>query len=1006
MRKTGEDFAAKFALFCRRICYTTGVYGKPSERNTTHANEKYESDAERIDLSQGGGGLICALLLSFGGSAATLYVDNGMLGYDGHDGTSPALALRRIQEAIDKAADGDTILVAPGIYGEDQGLGRTGSAVAASGGHWWGSARILVANKSLHIKSTDGAEVTHIVGAHDSSSTLGLGDYAVRCIDVENSNSDKENVFEGFTLRNGATRESTNPSGRGGALHVSFDGNMPVSDKTFLVDCVVSNCVGAVEALALGGTFVRCRIQDNAFLASDMSSPNSASNHRLSNGTAFFNTLFGRNRTVDAATAKPVSEGTILLSPGGRFVNCTFACNLGRFYSLSFNDFRNTLVSGTQFDTYGGGRHQNRVDDTTATRNLIAPALGDVRLRTGAAATTAGDASLVADTKFVPFPTLFSVARFRDLYGANIPQTGAIAAGCSQTAVEPSAGAVVAKDRDVQFGETAFPQYEPSYVYPTDGTGTIRVRCELADGQRALWASVVRGQETVAFPLPADGAFEVTPPASVTETVTVAFERTSNVRYADPTVAESADQDGSAAKPYRTLAQALEALGGAAGAVIANPGVYDSGEMSTGDSRDVKARAVVPDGAVLAARDGWTNTFIKGAACQPSDQDKSNVALYADAIAGMGKSAVRGVYLAGFRAAVCGFTLTNCYVRGATDAGGGGHNNLDYCGAGVAGGGQAKNCRIVDCHAFRGGGAWQTTLVNCILERNTALYGGGASDDAKHYGCLSRENRSANVNTAADGLFYWNVCENGTLLDARTGGPKAAACMLKNTLVRSKMSRGDIPDDAIAPALFSHCAFAADMNGAQTGGFKNAIESGDGNVLVPSDALALDADGRPVIGACAAVDAGDAALNAAYVGETDLFGGPRVSNGALDIGALEGDWRAVYARAIRRSRVTVTEASPSVTTNADGKVVLTDGARLMALVQGTAGFRYLLRGRVTGGGTLTVTVDGVSSVCTADAELNLMPAGETCALAFAYTGSGEAVIDGLKRAGGLLFVVR
>ena len=967
-----------------------------------------EAMRKELTFLRGGGGgcRICALLLSFGSSAATLYVDNGMLGYDGHDGTSPALALRRIQEAIDKAADGDTILVAPGIYGEDQGLGRTGSAVAASGGHWWGSARILVANKSLHIKSTDGAEVTHIVGAHDSSSTFGLGDHAVRCIDVENSHSDKENVFEGFTLRNGATRENTNPSGRGGALHVSSDGNTPVSDKTFLVDCVVSNCVGAVEALALGGTFVRCRIQDNAFLASDMSSPNSASNRRLSTGTAYFNTLFGRNRTVDAVTAESVS-GSILLSPGGRFVNCTFACNLGRFYSLSFNDFRNTLVSGTQFDTYGGGRHQNRVDDTTATRNLIAPALGDVRLRAGADAATAGDASFVVDAETVPFPTLFAVERFRDLYGASIPQTGAIAAGCSQTAVVPAAGAVVAKDTSVQFGDAAQPQYQPSYVYPTDGAETVRVRCERTEGQCALWASVVRGQETAAFPLPADGAFEVTPPASVTETVTVAFERTSNVRYADPTVAESAEQDGSAAKPYRTLAQALEALGGAAGAVIANPGVYDSGEMSTGDSRDVKARAVVPDGAVLAARDGWTNTFIKGAACQPSDQDKSNAAEYADAIAGMGKSAVRGVYLAGSRAAVCGFTLTNCYVRGATDAGGGGHNNLDYCGAGVAGVGRAENCRIVDCHAFRGGGAWQTTLVNCILERNTALYGGGASDDAKHYGCLSRENRSANANTAADGLFYWNVCENGTLLDARTGGPKAATCTLKNTLVRSKMSNGDIADDVVSEDLFRHCAFADDMNGAQSGRFKAYIQAGDGNVLAPLGALNLDADGRPVVGACAAVDAGDAALNSAHIGKTDLFGGQRVYSARLDIGALEGDGRPVFARAIRRSRVTVTEASPSVVTNADGKVVLPVGARLTAVVQGPpSGECYLLRVRVPGGGTLTVTADGETTVCTSDAQLDLTPADETWVLAFAYTGSDEAVIEGLKRAGGLVLIAR
>ena len=69
--------------------------------------------------------LTCALLLPMTGSAATLYVDNGLADYAGHDGASPESAYRRIQEAIDKASDGDTILVAPGVYGDDQGLGRT-----------------------------------------------------------------------------------------------------------------------------------------------------------------------------------------------------------------------------------------------------------------------------------------------------------------------------------------------------------------------------------------------------------------------------------------------------------------------------------------------------------------------------------------------------------------------------------------------------------------------------------------------------------------------------------------------------------------------------------------------------------------------------------------------------------------------------------------------------------------------------------------------------------------
>ena len=36
--------------------------------------------------------------------------------------------------------------------------------------------------------------------------------------------------------------------------------------KNVLVDCVISNCIGSVAQIALGGTFVRCRIQDNMFV--------------------------------------------------------------------------------------------------------------------------------------------------------------------------------------------------------------------------------------------------------------------------------------------------------------------------------------------------------------------------------------------------------------------------------------------------------------------------------------------------------------------------------------------------------------------------------------------------------------------------------------------------------------------------------------------------------------------------------------------------------------------
>ncbi len=71
-----------------------------------------------------------SLALSLTGFGAEFYVNNGMSDSTGHDGSPPELALKILQDAIRKAADGDTIFVAPGVYGDDQGLGRTGSAIS------------------------------------------------------------------------------------------------------------------------------------------------------------------------------------------------------------------------------------------------------------------------------------------------------------------------------------------------------------------------------------------------------------------------------------------------------------------------------------------------------------------------------------------------------------------------------------------------------------------------------------------------------------------------------------------------------------------------------------------------------------------------------------------------------------------------------------------------------------------------------------------------------------
>ena len=75
------------------------------------------------------------------------------------------------------------------------------------------------------------------------------------------------------------------------------------------------------------------------------------------------------------------------------------------------------------------------------------------------------------------------------------------------------------------------------------------------------------------------------------------------------------------------------------------------------------------------------------------------------------------------------------------------------------------------------------------------------------------------------------------------------------------------------------------------------------------------------------------AANMSYVTalelEGDVYGNPRRSNGGLDVGAVEKDWRPRYAADLGR-RVSVTEASWNVMETASNGVEIPDGASLTA----------------------------------------------------------------------------
>ena len=90
---------------------------------------------------------LCALF-PLSGLAATYYVDNKLDDYTGHDGSSWALAYHRIQDAVARAASGDTVIVAPGTYGDDQGtVEDKGDATGQNANYSYQKNRIWINNK-------------------------------------------------------------------------------------------------------------------------------------------------------------------------------------------------------------------------------------------------------------------------------------------------------------------------------------------------------------------------------------------------------------------------------------------------------------------------------------------------------------------------------------------------------------------------------------------------------------------------------------------------------------------------------------------------------------------------------------------------------------------------------------------------------------------------------------------------------------------------------------------
>lgn len=882
----------------------------------------------------------------------------------------------RLQDAIDSLGDTTTsattglVLVRPGVYGEG------GRKYVFSDGTV--NTRLHLDRCFVRVVSTDGPEKTVILGGADPSTADGCGEGATMTVAMNQTAA-----VQGFTLTGGYSGGGETFKGGRGSIY-SYGTDLHVTD------CIITNNHGRNYALGTA-RFERCLIADNygksgVTVGAKLISCIVAGNHVekpdgvLLDDYWYDFPCYVVNSTVVGDGVRNILNKT---SPRSKYINTLFVQAGAVPYSADWKG----VIAGCVFSGVKNSVGSGAVSADPMLYNPAGTVPEDMRVHARSvacsAAVSAGNDPTGVWWYLCPLDFNGDVWRTDD---TGRPVAGALQETFSARDYFGSApGGIVIEGADIGCndladGDTVTVSLVPGGARPISGLRVNGADVFFADGDQKVTVTKKAGEDLTVVPMMSDEWF-------------VSSEKGSD--------GNSGYNPGS---PFKTLAHALtnSALSGG-DTVKVLPGLYDEGVMRQSESAVLASRAVVRSGIRLVSTDGPDSTFIRGMA---SDVDDISLGSSYDAhMSGLGRNAVRGLFVdAGGYAS--GFTLTNGFTRGSTDEGRADHGGWDYNGGNVAGYGTIENCVLTGGKAHRGGGAFKTKCINSIFDGNTAIYGGGASSDAYHYGCISRNNVCTYpAGKYRAGFFYWYTCDNCTAIDSFPE-PQSVAHVAKNALILGPM--GPWEGRTIAASNFHHCVMAKDAEGHYTSIYHSTVAQGEGCITAALSALPVDEDGRPVAGVNPAVDAADAAVSA-NIGEYDLSGVQRVYNGCIDVGALEADWRPRYAKDISgNSAFTVVSASPSAVENEAGKVRLENGSELEAEWE-PAGRRRSVRVAVTGSGTLTVALGGdVRTVTEADglSELKFPRVNGSTELSFTYEGDGFADILRAKYDGMTTLLVR
>ena len=745
-----------------------------------------------------------------------------------------------LQDAVDTAANSDTVLVADGVY-------DTGGAVTP--GHSCFN-RVVITNQ-ITVRSASGPQATFLVGEGPRGANAVRGVYM------------SAGTLSGFTVTNGHTQtvgdDFYDRHGGGVNMHGGSGG---------VTHCTLSGNSASGGGGSYGGTLTGCTIVSNSANSGGGSSFGTLNNSTISHNTAAG--THGGGSHYSTLNNCVLSGNSAVSNGGGSYRgtlnNCTIAGNSAEGGGGSFHGTLYTCTIVGNSATYAGGSRYSTLNNCVLSGNSALYYGGSCDSRLTNCIVYYNTAAVSNDNWYDFTPNFSYCCTTPDPGGTgnitNSPQFVSAPAGDYRLlSGSPCINAgtnlpwmVGTADIDghprIMGGTVDMGAYEycgSAMVDITNNNETVSgdVGTYTVGGTNNLW--VVGSLWWTNSANGANGSLAVSGTVFWIEHIPLAFSVNTISVYGsnavggvvsdsvviarDPThlgdsLTHYVATNGLAIWPYTNwtgaatvLQDAVDAASGGDTVLVAD-GVYSNGTKTTPGYSSLN-RVVITKTITVRSVNGPEATFILGEGP-------------------LGASAVRGAYMSA--GTLAGFTITNGHTRTFGD------DNYNRSGGGVylSGGGGATNCIISGNAADEdGGGSRGGTLYNCIVSSNTADHHGGGSYHGTLNNCILSGNSANN-----GGGCYESMLSN---------------CIVYNN---TAFNFGDNWQDG--SPNFSYSCTTPHPGG--TGNITNDPQ------FVASDDFHLQAS-SPCI---------DAGISLPWMaGATDLDGNPRILGGTVDMGVYE-----------------------------------------------------------------------------------------------------------------------